>query len=143
MARRKRTGGGPVPELARFVPADSPSDARLLLLAERMRSGERALQAAMDELAVAEQRLSEWRKTKGSGRPPPWYGAAVRRELTVGAALEEIYKAIARSRARTRSGLAIKLRVLAMLYGEVLDQGPNQSDMVSVMIHSLLSDVRE
>ena len=32
MARRKRTGGGPVPELARFMPADSPSDARLLRL---------------------------------------------------------------------------------------------------------------
>src|SRR5689334_13300651 len=27
-------------------------------------------------------------------------------------------------------GLAIKVRVFAMLYGEVLDQGPDQSDMV-------------
>src|SRR6185437_9842931 len=105
MARRKRTGGGPVPELARFVPADSPSDARLLRLAERLRSGERALQAAMDELAAAEQRLSKWRRTKGGGRPPAWYGAAVRRERTAGAALEEIYNAIARARARTSSGL--------------------------------------
>lgn len=143
MARRKRVGRGSVPMLARFKPADSPSDARLLRLAEKMRAGERALQAAMDELAAAERRLSESRRPKGSGRPPAWYGAAVRRERTAGAALEEIYKALARSRTRTRSGLAIKLRVLAMLYGEVLDQGPNQSDMVSVMIHSLLSDVRE
>jgi hypothetical protein len=30
-----------------------------------------------------------------------------------------------------------------MLYGEVLDRGPNQSDLVSVLIHSLLKDVTE
>lgn len=141
MARRKRTGGGPVPELAGFKPADSQTDARLLWLAERMRSGERALQAAMDELAAAEQRLSQWRRTKRTGRPPAWYGAAVRRERTAGAALEGTYKAIARARARTSSGLAIKVTVLATLYGEVLDRRPDQSDMVSVMIHSLFKDV--
>jgi hypothetical protein len=108
-----------------------------------MRLAEHALQPAMDGLAAAEQRLSEWRRTKGRGRPPAWYGAAVRRERTAGAALEEIYKAIARARARTKSGLAIKLRVLATLYGDVLDQGPDQSDMVSVLIDSLLKDVTE
>jgi hypothetical protein len=47
---------------------DSPSDARLLRLAEKMRAGERALQAAMDELAAAERRLSESRRPRGSGR---------------------------------------------------------------------------
>jgi predicted ArsR family transcriptional regulator len=140
MVRRKAAGSEPVPEPAGFKSADSQSDVRLFRLAERMRLADHALQAAMDELAAAEQRLSKWRRTKGSGRPPAWYGAAVRRERTVGAALEEIYKAIARARARTRSGLAIKVRVLATLYGEVLDQGPDQSDMVSVMIHSLLAD---
>jgi hypothetical protein len=143
VARRKRTGSGLVPELARFKPADSQSDTRLRRLSERTRSAERALQIAMDELAAAEQRLSGWRRSKGSGRPPAWYVAAVRRERTAGAALEEIYKAIARARARTRSGLAIKVRVLATLYGEVLDQGPDRSDMLSVMIHSLLTDVSE
>jgi hypothetical protein len=142
MARRKRREGGPVHEPARFKPADSPNDARLLRLAERMRLGERALQAAMDELAAAEERLSEWRRRKGRDRPPTRYGAAVRRERTAGAALEEVYKAIARARARTRSGLAIKVTVLATLYGEVLDRRPDQSDMVSVMIHSLFKDVR-
>jgi hypothetical protein len=142
MARRKRTGGGPVPELPSFNPAGSQSDARLFRLAERMRSGERALQAAMDELAAAEQRLSKWQRTKGRGRPPAWYGAAVRRERTAGAALEDIYKTMARVRARTKSGLAIKVTVLASLYGEALDRRPDQSDMVSVMIHSLFKDVR-
>lgn len=142
MARGKRTERGPIPEPASYKRADRQSDVRLLRLAERMRSGERALQAAMDELAAAEQRLSKWRRTKGRGRPPAWYGTAVRRERTAGAALEEIYKAIARARARTNSGLAIKVTVLAALYGEVLDRRPDQSDMMSVMIHSLFKDVR-
>ena len=142
MARSRRTGSGLVPEPARFK-ADAQTDARLLRLAKRMRSAEHALQAAMEELAGSERRLSERSTAKGSNRPPAWYATAVRRERAEAAALEEIYKAIARARARTRSGLAIKVRLLATLYGEVLDQGPDPSDMVSVMIHSLLTDVRE
>jgi hypothetical protein len=55
----------------------------------------------------------------------------------------DIHKAIARVRARTRSGLAVKVTVLATLYCENLEQGPDQSDLVSVMIHSLLEDVSE
>jgi hypothetical protein len=139
MARRRPVGSGPVP---RFKLADRQSDARLLRLAERMQSAEPALQAAMEELAGAERRLSE-RPRKRGGRRPVWYDAAVRRERIAGVAVEEIYKAIARARAHTRSGLALKVRVLAMLYGEVPGQGPDQSDLMSVMIHSLLKDVRE
>lgn len=141
MARRKRTRHGPAPEIASLKVPDSQSDARLLRLAERMRLAERALQTAMEELAGAEQRLLE-KRGKGGGRQPFWYCAAVRRERTAGVALEKIYKTIARARARTRSGLAIKVTVLATLYGEVLDRRPDQSDTVSVMIHSLFRDVR-
>jgi hypothetical protein len=138
MARRTRS---PIHEQAKVNAADSRIDGPLLRLTGRMQSAECVLQAAMEKLAAAEQRLSERPRTKRSGRRPAWYSAAVRRERQAGTALDKIYKAIARARACTRSGLGIKVRVLAKLYGEVLDQGPDQSDMVSVMIHSVLKDV--
>jgi hypothetical protein len=138
MARKLWTGNGTA---ARFKAPDSQSDIRLLRLAERMRLAEHALQAAMDEVAGAERRLSEMRGKAGS-RQPTWYRAAAQRERIAGVAVEDIYKAIARARARTWSGLAIKVTVLATLYGEALDRHPDQSDMVSVMIHSLFKDVR-
>jgi hypothetical protein len=137
MARRTRS---PVHEQAKVNAADSRIDSPLLRLTGRMQSAECVLQAAMEKLAAAEQRLSERPRTKRSGRRPAWYSAGCG-ENDRQAALEKIYKAIARARACTRSGLGIKVRVLAKLYGEVLDQGPDQSDMVSVMIHSVLKDV--
>ena len=142
MAGKKRLERGPLPEQLKLSAVDGQSDARLLRLAETMRLAEQTLQAAMEELANAEQRLSQTPRKKG-GRRPGWYDAAVRRERKAGAALEDIYKAMMRVRARTRPGLAIKVTVLATLYGEVLEQGPDQSDMVSVMIHSLLTDVSD
>jgi hypothetical protein len=143
MARRTRARRAPGPGQVNFNAADGQSDSRLLELAERMWSAERAHQAAMDELAAAERRLLEKPRSEGGGRRPVWYGEAVRREQRAGTALDDIYKTIARVPAHTKSGLAIKVTVLATLYGEDVEEGPDQSDLVSVMIDSLLKDVTE
>ncbi len=111
-------------------------------MADRSGVADRRLEADLGERANEEKRLSQSPRKKG-GRRPGWYDAAVRWERKAGAALEDIYKAMARVRARTRPDLAIKVTVLATLYGEVWEQGPDQSDMVSVMIHSLLTDVSD
>ncbi|WP_300782358.1 hypothetical protein [Enhydrobacter sp.] len=141
MARKKRMTGTPLRERAALQAADSQGDARLLRLAKRMQAAENALHAAMDELAGAERRLLEGSR-KGRRRPA-WYTAAVRREREAGSILEDVYASITAIRARTAGGLAIKVRLLATLFGQTPGQAPDESDMVSVLIHSLLKDVAE
>jgi hypothetical protein len=141
MARKERTRGTPLRERAGFQAADRQGDARLLRLAKRMQEAEHALHAAMDELAVAERRLLEGPE-KGRRRPA-WYTAAVRREREAGSILEDVYARITAGRARTTVGLAIKVRLLATLYGQVPGQAPDESDMVAVLIDSLLMDVSD
>jgi hypothetical protein len=106
-----------------------------------MQAAEDALQGAMDELADAERRFLEAPRS-GRGRPV-WYRAAIRREREAGSDLEDVYKGIAGVRARTTPGLAIKVKLLAALYGQIPGQDPDESDMVSVLIDSLLKDVSE
>lgn len=135
MVGKKRRRGA----LAAFRAANSQNDARLLQLSEKMRAAEHALQAAMDGLARAERRLSE--EPRKGGRRPAWYTAAVRHEREAGDILEDVHKRVASVRARTAAGLAIKVGLLATLYGQALGQGPDESDMVSVLIDSLVKDV--
>jgi hypothetical protein len=139
MARKERTRGTSLRERAGFQAANGQGDARLLRSAKRMQEAEHALHAAMDDLAGAERRLLEG-PSKGRRRPA-WYTAAVRREREAGSILEDVYARITAVRARTAAGLAIKVRLLATLYGQAPGQGPDESDMVSVLIDSLLKDV--
>ena len=48
-----------------------------------------------------------------------------------------------RLRAHTKPGLAIKLRLLAELYGEAVGGPSDDSDMVSVLLSSLIEDMSE
>ncbi|MDP2368145.1 hypothetical protein [Rhodoferax sp.] len=106
---------------------------------------EQALHAAMAELARAEQRLSEAQKEEGANRRrrPSWYVAAKAKEEAAGDALELIHQQIAQTPAHTKAGLAIKLQLTAMLYGENLEEGQDGADMVSVLLRSLIGDVAE
>lgn len=122
------------------------NDDDLFRLAARMRVAEQDLHAAMDQLARAERRLSESRRdrrTTGHIGRPAWFLAAVRKEQAAGDTVEQVYRQIARSRAHTMPGLAIKLRLLADLYGQVLGEPPDESDTVAVLLHSLIEDVSE
>jgi hypothetical protein len=124
MARRKRHSRPSV--LVTFEEphpsawADS-KDSSLFQLAARLRSPSKNLHAAMTELAQAEQRLSEV-QTEGSQRwrRPSWYVAAEAKEEAAGNAIELIYQQIAQTPAHTKAGLAIKLQLVAELYGETL-----------------------
>lgn len=147
MARRKRPRRLSVPGLVKF---DEPSpaawansrDGRLLRLAARMRVAEQALHAAMDELAQAEQRLSAAARTGRTGKPA-WFVAATRNEEVAGEVVEQFYREIAGVRAHTKAGLAIKLSLAVELYGETVDEPDDESDMVSVLLRSLMMDVGE
>jgi hypothetical protein len=100
----------------------------------------------MDELAMAERRLSDAskkRRTIGRSARPPWFVAAAQKELVAGQALEVVYEQITRWRAHTKPGLAIKLRLLAELYGEAAGGPPDDSDIVSRLLSSLIEDVSE
>lgn len=146
MARRKRHSRPSVSGLVTFEEphpfawADS-KDSSLFQLAARMRVAEQTLHAAMTELAQAEQRLSEV-QTEGSQRRrrPSWYVAANAQEEAAGEALELIYQKIVQTPAHTKAGLAIKLQLVAWLYGENLSDAADDTDMVSQLLRSLLAD---
>lgn len=112
-------------------------------LAARLQVAEQALHDAMDELAKAEQRLAELPEARQAARRPVWFTSAVQKEQAAGDALELVYEAIAQARAHTKPGLALKLKLLAELYGQSLDQADEEPDLVSVMIDSLIEDVSE
>jgi hypothetical protein len=116
-------------------------DAALFHVAARLRVAEQALNAAMTELAQAELRLADVQAEAGPGRRrrPPWYIAAEAKEEAAGDALELIYQQIALTPAHTKAGLAIKLQLTAMLYGENLGDHGN-ADMVSQLLQSLIAD---
>ncbi len=126
---RKRPRRPPISALVKFEEPHPSAwagsrDAPLFQLAARMRVAEQILHAAMTELARAEQRLSEVQKEEGAKRRrPSWYVAAEAKEEAAGDALEMIYQQIAQKSAHTKAGLAIKLQLTAMLYGENLEEG--------------------
>lgn len=145
MARRKTPRRGFVPGMVRFEEPEagigSTYDAALFELAARLRFDEQAHDEAMDELATAEQRFAELSEEhKHVRRSPTWLRAAQDREATTGAALENIYREIAKTSARTKSGLAIKLQIITLLYGESIDDVENNKDMVLVLLQSLITD---
>ena len=147
MARRKRPKRSSVSGLVKFEephPSDwvGSGDAALFQLAARMRVAEQSLHAAMTELAQAEQRLSEVQTEEGSNRRrrPSWYVAAEAEEEAAGDALELIYQQIAQTPAQTKAGLAIKLQLVAVLYGETLSEAVDDTDMVSELLRSLIAD---
>src|SRR5689334_14522407 len=137
MARKMRRRLSSTSALVRFEEPDPSAradnrDATLFNLVARMRVAEQTLHAAMTALAEAEQRLSEARPEESSSRRrrPSWYVAAEAKEEAAGNALELIYQQIAQTPARTKAGLAIKLQLTAMLYGENLDEDQGGIDMV-------------
>lgn len=147
MARGKRPRRPSVPGMVVFEETDPTAwagsrDGRLLRLAARMRVAEQALHAAMDELAQAEQRLSGAARAGRTGKPA-WFVAVVRNEEAAGEAVEQLYREIASVRAHTKAGLAIKLSLALQLYGETEDDLGDESDAVSVLLRSLLTDVNE
>jgi hypothetical protein len=107
-----------------------------------MRVAEQSLHAAMTELAQAEQRMSEVQTEEGSNRRrrPSWYVAAEAEEEAAGNALELLYQQIAQTLAQTKAGLAIKLQLVAVLYGETVGDAVDDTDLVALMLQSLLAD---
>lgn len=147
MARRKRRKRSSVPGLVTFEEPQTSDwagskDTALFQLAARMRVAEQTLYVAMTELAQAEQRLSEVQQEERPGRlrRPAWYVAAEAKEEAASDALELIYQQIAQTPAQTKAGLAIKLQLVAELYGETLSNADDDTDMVSLLLRSLLAD---
>jgi hypothetical protein len=121
-------------------------DAALFELAARLLGADQAHAAAMTKLARAEQRFAAMAAPKKRGRRrPAWLAAAQERETATGDALEVIYYQIAQTPARTKAGLAIKLRLVALLYGETVDEPCQEGDpdLVARLLRSLMSDVAD
>src|SRR5258708_40309000 len=121
MACQKRPGRRSVSGLVRFEEPNSTthSDATLFQLAGRMRVAEQAFHEAMDGLALAEQRFAALpEQEKRARQRPAWLVAAQDREATAGDALETIYRQLAETPAESKFGLAMKLQIIVVLYGE-------------------------
>ncbi len=148
MAHKKLRSRHSVPGLVTFEEPHPSAwggskDAALFQLATRMRVAEQTLHATMNDLAQAEQRLSETQAGEGSirRRRPSWYVAAEAREEAAGDALELLYQQIAQTPAHTKAGLAIKLQLVAVLYGETVGDVVADTDLVALMLQSLIADV--
>lgn len=150
MARRRRPGRKTVPRPVR-VEGPGPigrtsRDAALFELAARLRGADQTHAEAMTELARAEQRSAEIAEPKKRcRRRPAWLAAAQIRETATGDTLEVIYGQVAQTPARTKAGLAIKLRLVALLYGENVDEHCEEGDpdLIARLLRSLLIDVAE
>lgn len=126
--------------------ARTSRDAALFALAARLRVADQAHAEAMTELARAEQRFAAMAEPRKHGRRrPAWLAAAQDRETATGDALEFIYGQMARTPARTKAGLAIKLRLVALLYGENVDEPCQEGDpdLVARLLRSLMIDIAE
>lgn len=100
----------------------------------------------MTELARAEQRFAATAAPKKRGRRrPTWLTAAQDRETATGNALEIIHGQVAQTPARTNAGLAMKLRLVALLYGETVDEPCEEGapDLVARLLRSLRRDVAD
>jgi hypothetical protein len=126
------------------------TDSAIFDLSASLVAAERRLATAMARLARAERRLAAVRNdccvdaAVILGRDTPdWYRMAEADHEVAGGAVEAIYRRMATTPTRTREGLAIKLRVLATLYGEDL-AGPvdgDEADAFAHMLRSIIADV--
>jgi hypothetical protein len=113
-------------------------------LVRDLRAAKVRLEFAMAELGKAERRYFALPRSKR--RPPPdWYQSAQHAETLAGDGVEEVSHRIARTRARGREGLAIKVQLLAEAYGQMPENSdlevPDPDDLVACLIRSLITDL--
>jgi multidrug efflux pump subunit AcrA (membrane-fusion protein) len=120
------------------VSADRP----LFELAEEAVAADQALQAAISELALAERRLQRTELLPGQDLPA-WFVAREDAEAAARAFSISLYEQLANVRAKTRAGLAIKLRILSGLYSDdprLLEDELNL-DLGQLLLNSIIDDV--
>jgi hypothetical protein len=101
------------------------------------------LRAAMTELARAERKLAKLDGMSAKYDLPPWFVAREEAEAAAGALVESLYEQIAETRAHSKAGLAIKLRLVATLYGDdpTTAQDDYDVDAASRLLRSIILDV--
>jgi hypothetical protein len=117
-------------------------DADLFELAEELSGADHALQAAASKLACAERKLE--RTALLTGRDlPAWFLACEEAEAAARAVFESLYEQIADTRAHTKAGLAIKLRLLAAFYADdpTAASGDCDVDVGWRLLRSVIDDV--
>ena len=149
MVRRKMPRRPSGSKVVRFDPSQQSTDATipdaaLFQLVREMRRAEQTFLEALDSLAEAEQRFAALPEHERRLHPnPPWLVAAQQREGAAGEGLEAIYRRIADTPTTSKVGLALKLQIVLLLYGEDVDDVTNSDDMVLILLHSLLNDLSE
>jgi hypothetical protein len=122
--------------------ARASADQPLFELAEEVVAADQALQAAISELALAERRLQRTRLLPEHDLPA-WFVAREEVEAAARAFSVSLYEQIVSTPAKSRAGLAIKLRVLSGLYGD--DPRPLKDefdlDLGQALLNSILDNV--
>jgi hypothetical protein len=140
--RRCLSGGIGGLAVSPYVVAHAVEDAELFDLAEELSGADHVLQAAATKLARAERKLE--RTTLVSGHDlPTWFLADEEDEAAARAVIDSLYEQIADTRAHTKAGLAIKLRLLAALYGDdpTAARDDCEVDVGSRLLRSMIEDV--
>jgi hypothetical protein len=108
---------------------------------QRAQEHRAAVMAALNE---AERRYFALPKRQRRRGGPDWFSAAQEAEAKAAAAVDALCLRIAQTRAASREGLAVKIRLLAAAYGDDPDaesDDDRSDDLVSHLIRSLLVDL--
>jgi hypothetical protein len=100
---------------------------------------------AMSHLSEAECRYFALPTRRRGGPAPDWYRAAQQAEAAAGDVVERLTLQIAGTRAVSREGLVLKVRLLAAAYGEDPDRvgrgASDPDDLVACLIRALIIDL--
>ena len=125
-----------------YTIANVSADQPLFELAEEAVAADQALQAAISELALAERRLQRT-KLLPQHELPEWFVAREDAEAAARAFSISLYEQLANMQAKTRAGLAIKLRILSGLYSD--DPRPLEDeldfDLGQLLLNSIIGDL--
>ncbi|GEP61651.1 hypothetical protein [Reyranella soli] len=124
-----------------YAIARAVQDASLFELAEELIAADHILQAAATKLACAERKLD--RAVLEDRELPTWFLAREEDEASARTVVESLYEQIAETRAHTKAGLAIKLKLLGALYcnDPTAAQDDCDVDVPSRLLRSMIEDV--
>jgi hypothetical protein len=130
--------------ISAYVRAKGVIDTSLFELADELSAAVHELSAASARLSQAERRLARQPAADAKEPLPAWFEAAEAAESAASALIGRLCIQIANIPARTKAGLAVKLRLVAGVFSEddsAAGRRAGRSDVGERLIESIMLDV--
>lgn len=130
--------------ISAYLWARATVDISLFELVDELSAARYELEAASARLSQAERRLARQPTAEAKEPLPPWYEAAALAENAAYTLIKRVCGQIADMPARTKAGLAVKLRLLADMFAD--DEGAaskitDRADIGARLMKSIMFDV--